>query len=213
MRRSMAAVGLVLVLALAGVVSANLLQNPGFEIGSAGGATPTNWWKYDQCGQENWANHTGTNGMAFWSWQNGVWGGFGQDVVTNLSVGDTITFSIYGLFEANYSSSTKETWLKIEYWTNNASTWIRQDSYSVYDYLAANRETWNQVAFVSTNVTPNVTMIKPIVGYGGGTNQSLSNQSVKWDDADLTVIPEPAIATLLGFAGLLILAARRLVRK
>ncbi len=193
--------------------TANLLVNPGFEIGIASGATPDAWWKYDQTGQESWAPRTGTNGMAFWAWGNGVWGGFGQDVSTNMLMGEIVTFSIWGLAEANYMSTTPETWLAIEWWTNGASTWTKQDKVEYYSELTAVRDTWTNLTLIRTNTLNNVNMIKPIVGFGGGTNRSLPSQSAKWDDADLTIIPEPTIAGLLGFAGLLFVAMRRMTRK
>ena len=211
MRRWMSLVGVVAVLSLVYVASANLLVNPGFELGPAGGGTPDGWWKYNETGQETWAGRTGTNGMAFWSWSNGAFGGFGTDVSSNMLVGQVVNFSIYGLAEAQYNSTTPETWLKIEWWTNGASTWTMQSTLDVYGTLTGNRDNWNLLSFTVTNTLTDVNMIKPIVGFGGGTNVG-GSQAVKWDDASLTItdaIPEPTIAGLLGFAGLLFCAVRR----
>jgi hypothetical protein len=202
----------VLALAIAGVATANLLTNPGFEVGPAGGASPDGWWKYNEAGQENWAAQTGTNGMAFWSWSNGTYGGFGQDVVRNTGVGDVMTFSIYGLAEAQFQSSSSEVWLKLEIWTNGASAYTTQYSLDVYGGLTAAPNTWNQYTLIVTNQIANVTLIKPIVGGGGFTNVG-GSQAVKWDNADFTVIPEPVSAMLLGlglFGGFWF---RRILRK
>ena len=63
-----------------------------------------------------------------------------------------------------------------------------------------------------TNTLSGVTMIKPMIGYGNGTNLGLGTSAGLFDDLDLTItdaIPEPTIAGLLGFAGLLFCAVRR----
>lgn len=210
MRRVLA---VAVALVVAAVASANLLTNPGFEIGAGGGATPDGWWKYNEAGQESWAAMTGTNGMAFWSWNNDVYGGFGSDVYTNLVPGDVVSFSIWGLAE-NFSSYQSECWLQLEFWTNGASTYSVKITNSVYDAITADRNNWNQYFIGYTNYASDITVIKPIIGYGGATNAMGGNMSVKWDDADLVVsIPEPTIAAMLGFAGLLFAAIRRKARK
>lgn len=162
----------------------NLLTNPGFEEGPAYGGTPAGWWKYDGCGQEMWANRTGTNGMAFWSWNNGWWGGFGQDVSLTLSTGEVLSFSIWGLAETNFRSSGSETWLKVEYWTNGASAWTRQDTLDIYSGLTSRSGTWNQYTLTSTSRMAGAAVVKVIVGGGGFTNIA-TPQAVKWDDAEL----------------------------
>lgn len=214
----MSRLSVLAVVAVAGVLaltaSANLLVNPGFETGAGFGATPDGWWKYNEAGQETWAWRTGTNGMAFWSWSNGTWGGFGQDVVSNVQVGAVLTFSIYGLAEADFQSTEGETWLKVEYW-NGGSLLGDSGEYNVYSTLTGGRDNWHLLTFVTTNTLSGVTTVKPIVGGGSFTNVG-GSQSVKWDDADFTIgdaIPEPTIAGLLGFAGLLIAALRRKATK
>ena len=167
------------------VFAANLLANPGFETGPAGSGTPASWWKYDGCGQESWAGRTGTNGMAFQSWNPGGWGGFGQDVTVSVAVGDVLTFSIWGLAETNFRSSASEAWLKIEYWTNGATAWTRQDALTVYNGLITRPNQWNQYTFVATNSLPNVNLVKVIVG--GGNFVGGNTAAVKWDDAEFSV--------------------------
>ena len=174
-------------LRLAMAAAGNVLSNPGFEIGPAGGFPPTGWWKYDGCGQESWAGRTGTNGMAFQSWNPGGWGGFGQDVVMSVAVGDVLTFSIWGLAETNFRSSASETWLKIEYWTNGATAWTRQDTLSVYNGLITRPNQWNLYTLVATNALQNVNLIKVIVG--GGNFVGGDKAAVKWDDSALDIAP------------------------
>lgn len=211
MRRWLSLIGVVAVLSLVYVASANLLVNSGFELGPAGGGTPEGWWKYNEAGQEGWAAQTGTNGVAFWGWSNGAFGGFGSDIVSNINVGSVVEFSIYGLAEANFNSSDSEMWMKVEWWTNGGATWTMQSTFDVYGTLTGNRDNWNQLTMQVTNTLSDVYQIKPIIGFGGGTNVG-GSQAVKWDNADLTItdaIPEPTIAGLLGFAGLLFCAVRR----
>jgi hypothetical protein len=169
------------------VYAANLLANPGFETGPAASGSPAGWWKYDGCGQESWAGRTGTNGMAFQSWTPGGWGGFGQDVSMTVAVGDVLTFSIWGLAETNFRSSTGETWLKFEYWTNGATAWTRQDSLTVYSGLITRPNQWNLYTFAATNTLPNVNLIKVLVG--GGNFVGGNTAAVKWDDAELAIAP------------------------
>jgi hypothetical protein len=216
--RKLAPLMIVVVLALACVASANLLLNPGFEISDGGtglqGRTPTNWWGYQHGSSEGWANHGGTNGIAFWSWDNGEYAGFGQDVSSNLVFGDVINFSIWGKTETGFVSSVSELWLQLELWSG--ASMVQKVTNSVYSILTGvgNDGNWVNVSIGLTNTLTGVTMIKPIVGGGGFTNLNVQGQSVQWDDADMTIaIPEPTMAALLGFSGLIFLAARRMVRK
>lgn len=223
--RKLAPLTVIVVLALACAASANLLTNPGFEVGGTGGdngmfglaggdVAAIGYWSYNSLTVESYGNaiHSGTNGVAFHNWWDGAYGGFGQDVMTNMVPGDIVTFSVWGKFEPNYTSQTKETWMKIEFW--QGSTLVANPQYDIYDTLAANRDTWTQLTFGYTNTLSGVTMIKPMIGYGYGTNLGLGASAGFFDDLDVTVaIPEPTMAALLGFSGLIFLAARRMVRK
>ena len=184
-------IGFVILLLSVVSARANLLVNPGFETGGASGATPTGWWKYDWSGQEDWAGRSGTNGMAFWTWGNGWWGGFGQDVPVDLLPGDQVTFSIWGLAETYFQSMNHETWLQVEFWTNGAAAASRTERLDVYSRLVGRLNTWNQYVFTTTNRMPIVKTVKVLVGGGGFTNVA-SPQSVKWDDAELVCTRPPA---------------------
>ena len=216
--RKLAPLAIVVVLALACVASANLLINPSFETASDGtglqGRTPTNWWGWQHGSSEGWAARTGTNGIAFWSWDNGEYAGFGQDVVSNLVIGDVISFSIWGKAEPQFQSSSSEMWLQLEIWTNGAAAaYTLKVTNSIYSALVGAPNTWNQYRIGFTNNIAGLSLIKPMVGGGGFTNMG-GSQAVMWDDADMTIaIPEPTMAALLGFSGLIFLAARRMARK
>jgi hypothetical protein len=216
MTRSIAAV--IVALAVVLTASANLMLNSDFEIASGGagmwGRTPANHWGYNAGGSEGWAARTGTNGVAFWSWDNGTFAGFGQDVSTNMILGDIITFTIYGRAEADFRSSSLETRIEMEIWTNSgAASYTVKVTNDIYSALIGSPGNWNQYTLKYTNQFAGMTLIKPIVSGGGFTNRG-GSQAVTWDDTDLTVvIPEPTIAALMGFGGLLFLAVRRMARK
>jgi len=180
----------VFVLFFSRITAANLLQNPGFEIGPAHGATPQGWWKYNECGQEWWAARSGTNGMSFWSWSDGTWGGFGQDVNLAVAPGDVLTLSVWALAEPDFRSSQDETWIKIEYWTNGATARSGQIIKDIYAPLIAVPDQWNRYTLVATNTLDNVSVIKVVFGGGGFMNRG-GRQAVKWDDAELTLTSPP----------------------
>ena len=205
-------VAILMVLGLIGVASANILYNPGFEIGQTGG-TPDGWYINGSAGTESWAAQSGTNGVGFWSWTSGNWGYTLQDVYTNTSAGDVVTFSIWGQAE-NFSSTASECYLKLEFWYNS-STWAYTITNSVYDAITADRFDWNQYTVVGTVDVTGITLVKPVFGYGQADSSMGSDMAVKWDNADLTVaaIPEPMSAMLLGIGLYGVAWIRRLVRK
>ncbi|OQA25631.1 MAG: Carbohydrate binding domain protein [Verrucomicrobia bacterium ADurb.Bin345] len=162
----------------------NLLENPGFEIGAAGGATPQGWWKDGQLGQEWWAAETGTNGVAFYSWTTGNWGFMGQDVSVDLDDGSVFTFSVRALAETNYSSSASETYIKMEFWADGEGSYRYAVTNSIYNAMVANPNTWNTYTLAHTNTDSEVNLVKVLFGYGNATDTG-GNQAAKWDNASL----------------------------
>lgn len=219
MRRVMIA---VLAFAFAGVAGANLLTNPGFEIsdGGLGGLnrTPSGWWAYENISSEGWAAQPstgGTNGVAFYAWINGSYGGIGQDVTVTPANGGVYTFSINAMAEANYSSSASETWMYIELWNDfGDASYAYRYTNDIYSALTANAGNWATYTFAITNLDANITGAKPMFGAGNWTDTG-GSQAAMWDNASFTqsqVIPEPTVAALLGIGGLLVCAVRRKIR-
>jgi len=173
--------------------TANLLVNPGFEIGAADGGTATGWWNVNEVGQYNWASETGTNGMVFKSWANGNWGFFGQDVSVDLANGSVFTFTIRGLAQTNFSSSGSEAYLKVEFWKSGEGSARYIVTNSTYATLVASPNTWNTYTVVVTNADPDINLVKPIVGYGQATDTT-GDQAVKWDNASLVQSPDTSVA-------------------
>lgn len=213
----------VVVLALAVTASANLLQNPGFEMttnGDYGAGWATNWTRGNDWGisRQNWGSPSqrpgSTNDIWWESWRDGGWGWMNQNVYTNAVVGDVATFTIWGCVEQGFSSSASEAYMTIEFWTNDANKSFEK-RWDFYSTLMANRGAgWQQYTLVATNTALGVTLVKPLLGSGQwSTNYGGTSFAVVWDDADLTIVPEPTIAALLGFGGLLFLAVRRVARK
>jgi len=134
------------------------------------------------CGRESWAAESGTNGMAFWTWNDGGYGGFGQDVPLSAAKGDLIEFSIRGQAEENFVSTKAETWIKVEYWHD--SSLVTQYTRDVYALLTSHPGQWCTCSLVSTNPANDINLVKIIVG-GGGFKKTATPQAVKWDNASL----------------------------
>lgn len=196
------------VLALGGVAQANLLLNAGFELADSGGSA-TNWWTYNAAGTRlSWAAYNGTYGAAFFT-ANNQYGGLGQDVATNLNVGDSLTLSIYGKAETGYNVT--DTYVELQFFTGGTMTYALTNN--VYSSLIQSFNTWNQITLTRTNTASGITMVKPVIAYSGCTITE-NGHTAQWDDADLTVIaiPEPATTGLLDLAGAALLVFRRVRR-
>jgi hypothetical protein len=187
--------------------SANLLLNPGFENGSGNDAT--SWWRYQNAGRENWANRSGLYGMAWWSWSD-WYGGFGQDVSVSLGVGQVVQFTIWGNAETGFVGKVgqEEAWVKLEFW--NGGTMSYAITNSIYNQLVGNYNNWTLYSLTHTNTASGITMVKPIVGFGNVVGYN--NGAVKWDDASLDVIPEPAAVGLVGVGVIMVASLRRRLR-
>ncbi|MFH0908100.1 MAG: hypothetical protein V1929_05000 [bacterium] len=161
------------------------LQNEGFEIGAAHGAAATGWWRYADASQEDWASQTGTNGMAFFPWGTYQFGGFGQDVPVTNAQGNVYTFSISAFFDSNFTSSTHETFMKMEFWAPDEPTNRYAVTNTIYDALATNRNAWVRCLMTQTNADPAISIVKALVGFGDAVPIG-GNQAAKWDNARLT---------------------------
>ena len=164
--------------------TAELLKNKGFEVGAAGGATPDNWFISNALGQEKWAAESGTNGMAFYSWTDGNWGFFGQDVDVDISKGNVFQFAIRGLAQSNFSSYSSEAYIKVEFWKKGEGSARRAVTLNVYPNLLFAPNVWSTYSITATNTDSQVDMVKVLVGYGDASDTG-GDQSVYWDNASL----------------------------
>lgn len=195
------------VVALAVGAHANLLLNPGFENGS--GEEATGWWRYELAGRQSWGARSGSYHHTWYGWVNDWYGGFGQDVTQNVSIGDVVQFSIWGNSETGFVSSIQEAIIKLEFWSGGTLSYAVTNN--VYSDLVNNRNTWIKLGITHTNTASAITMIKPVIGFGHALGYGTS--AVKWDDANLDVIPEPTVVGLLGIRTALATLCRRRVRK
>ncbi|HBA83747.1 MAG TPA: hypothetical protein DCZ95_06600, partial [Verrucomicrobia bacterium] len=164
--------------------SGNLLLNPGFEIGSAGNTEPTSWTRSGEGGQELWAAETGTNGYVFPGWINDSYGSIGQTVPVSLSQGNIFRFSINGNAEENFTSSSNETWMRIEFWVNGEASPRSVATNNIYAGLKADPNRWNRYEMTVTNTIPEVNLIKALVGYGNAQSAG-GAQAAMFDNASL----------------------------
>ena len=170
---------------LTGAYPSNMIQDPGFEsLVATNWSTP--WFGYGMCGVETWAAKDGTNGVAFYSWTEGAYGGFGQNVTVTSPTADVVyTFSIDGKAETNFSSSSSEVFLKMEFW--DGEYWVSPATNIVYPELMSQVGTWNTYSLCATNANPSVTVVKVTVG-GVGFHPLGESCSVFWDNAFLDVM-------------------------
>ncbi len=161
-----------------------LLKNKGFEQGPAGGAAPVDWFIVNNLGQQYWAAETGTNGMAFHSWNDGAWGFFGQEVDVNLSKGSVFQFSIRGNAQSNFSSYTGEAYIKVEFWKRGEGSARSSVQSDIYPNLTFAPGVWSTYTVTATNADSQVDMVKVLVGYGNASDTG-GDQSVFWDNASL----------------------------
>ena len=165
--------------------SANLLQDPGFEL-----QVPTSWsapwWSYGETAPETWAAKDGTNGAAFHSWSEGAYAGFGQDVaVTSQPVDMVYSFTIEGKAETNFSSASGNVFLQMEFWTGDEMRSCATNV--VYSALLSQGENWATYSLRATNSDSSVNQVKVLVG-GGDFDSPGGPCAVLWDNASLEVV-------------------------
>jgi hypothetical protein len=215
--RKWAPLVMVVVLGLVNVASANLLLNPSFEAQDVAGSwAPTNWWRSDG----NDRTDIGSWGGG-WAAQNGSFamkmnnnGGnpgdhsLGQEVSTLVGVGDQVIFSIYAL--RNNGPTFDDAYVDLGMMTTGADTWITHLSFASGLSNQTFASGWVQYTFTVTNQTPDVNAIQAWINVKNVN--SVGGTDLLFDSASLA-IPEPTMAALLGFSGLIFLATRRMRRK
>jgi hypothetical protein len=207
MRCSRAWVVFVLAMVLGAGAYANLLQNPGFETDDGSGWA-LNWSHWNYSSRENYGDavRSDSYGAYFQGWQTGG-GSFWQDASTNLTTSDVVTFSIWANCGTGWDGTTAE--VKLQFF--NGGDLLYSVTNDVLSQLTGNRGSWNQLTLTYTNNMAGVTSVRPDV-YGNWNALNGSDHSVGWDDANLTVsgvVPEPTVAGLVAFGGLVACAFRR----
>ncbi len=161
---------------------AMVVENPEFEIGAGGGATPSGWFMSGACAQESWAQHTGTNGMAFYGWTVNGAGYFGQEVCVDPRFGSLFTLAMWGLHEPPFKSTTGVIRLKLELWVRGESTARTVAVQNVCATLTNAPNTWQFLRVRVTNTVPEINLAKIVADFSGATG---AGGVIKWDGAQL----------------------------
>jgi autotransporter-associated beta strand protein len=168
---------------LVGVTSTNnIIIDPGSV--TNGFISSVGWFGYNEVGVHAWADRAvlpGTNGIAWQSWTDGNYGGFGHNLVYNPTNGNVFHFSMYGNAEANFSSTVHEAWMKMEF-VDPSGAILYTSSNSVYNTLVSNRNTWVLFNLGATNQVSGVATVRVVVGYGNAFINGGGSYAVKWDD-------------------------------
>lgn len=202
-----------LLLAFAGVAGANLLTNPSFETQQGADSwLAEGWWRdntgsfADMVDRNNWHPNTGTWDMLIKGWQVGQSGRFGQYLSADVALNDVVTFSIWGDAEADFAANNL--YLGIEFYHASG---VSTQMMSIYSDFTSQLGSYHQYTFVSTAQVSGVYALSAFV-FADTMTAASGSRSVYFDDGDLTVIPEPTVAGLLGIGGLLVCAVRRKIR-
>lgn len=174
----------------------NLLKDPSF--------TGRTWSYTGQGAYEDWAGNFG-GGFAFYGWNAGGSARVWRQESVSPSAGSIYTFSIYGLTEPGYASSTEDTKLTITL-LDSVDGVIEAATNNVYWTLRNNSNKWNLVSVSITNNSASVAAVRVAVS-GSGWTAPGGSQAAKWDTARLTQVPEPGLA--LALVGVAVLARRR----
>ena len=211
--RKLAPLAMVVVFGLTSVASANLLLNSSFETVGTDEWLAQDWWRNqdtgysDMCDRNNWDPHTGSWDMLVKGYTPGKSAMFGQWVAQSFNVGDVLTFSIYGDCEADFTAD--DVLLGIEFHTASS---VITNTVSIYSSFLLDPGTYGQYTAQFTNTLSDLTGVSAFVLVNNCTAES-GSRSVYFDDASLTAVPEPTVMALFGFAGLIFLARRRIVRR
>lgn len=193
--------GALVILALcAGAASANLVKNPGYEEAICTTWSPanetTNWfgWGDVEGVGSAWKNpHDGVLSLVLKNWMGG---GDGVEQKPFVTADTAYQFSFYSLWDSGYDGS-----LDVQVrWIDSGGSQIGSN---IVAWAAGAADTWNLCSVVVTSMTGSA-RAEINFNNSGGTAGALY-----LDDAgfDVYVVPEPATATLLGIAGV-VLACR-----
>lgn len=151
---------------------ANLLTNPGFEIGAS--ASIPGWTQDADARAESWAARSGTNGLAMYGWTSG--GFVYQDVFAGGLSNYTLT--AYG-FRDNDLSILYYIQMRLEFLDAN---------YELIDFVADVVRGTNQwdLHHLSAPCPPGTALIRCVLSFSGTAG---SGGAFKWDDVELTSTP------------------------
>ncbi|MEA3346813.1 MAG: PEP-CTERM sorting domain-containing protein [Candidatus Auribacterota bacterium] len=193
---------------------ANLLNDPGFELGGSAISLKDGPWTWDggSNGGAFYTSHAARSGSK--SAKTVVWGGaasdsayFVEDITGSFS--DAYNFSGYFLHSSSdplQDGSTVQLELS---WKNSSDAELRKDVSAVFDNSWA-ADTWHLLS-MSTSPAPVGAVKVSAVTVLKSNNAYTPDSAVFTDDMDFDVVPEPSSIVLLGcgLIGLISLGIRK----
>ena len=187
---------------LCGTAQANLLLNPGFEEPS-----PANWFSWGEGGWDSWETNPGTCGGTSHTGEHyvrvGEWGDeeyrFWAQAYTGMTAGEVYTFSTWAKADPEAGFGNVIGSFKVEYKDANWQV-LRTDEHIMME--GEGYDTWEQYSFTTGPVPDDTVEIVFAL-------QSTGHCIMNFDDAEVTLVPEPATILILALGGLLLRSRKR----
>jgi len=170
--RTIAVVLLILSLILIAPANANLLQNPGFEIGFL--QSVASWSQWGNAAIEPWAAYEGTNGLAFYGWTTD--GGVYQDI--EAAGYSNYFFTVQGFRDDNFSIQYYIQ-ARIEFLDSNG------DMIDFVQNVVRGTSQWEAVT-LSAPSPRRTARVRIVMSFSGSPG---TGGAFKWDEASLTSSP------------------------
>lgn len=183
--------------AIAGLAQANLLSNGDFELGAPGNLgsnSPTDWGAW---GWNGWLNRDSppsidTQSVKMWWDDTGIWQSYAG------TAGETYEYSVQ---VQDWSGNTNEiTWdavLAACFYTDTGGFLLRQEF--VLDTATVADDVWHTLSGTAT--APDETYWVQMQLYLTGWEDGIDG-SIYFDNASLTLVPEPMTMVLMGLGGI-----------
>ncbi|OGV46428.1 MAG: hypothetical protein A2X46_09110 [Lentisphaerae bacterium GWF2_57_35] len=189
---------------LAGAAKAdNILVNTGFEDALVGWGSETGGWAGWGATQSDSgfgvAPHSGLHAVMLAVWPTGGGGGIVQK--PNVLGNTTYTLSFWSAYEATYAGGSLNSFVE---WHDASDAIISRDSFN--NIALGGATVWNQQTLIDVTAPANAAWCEVQINGAEGS----SGGALYIDDATFSAaVPEPATVSLLGLAGLGLLALRR----
>ncbi len=186
-----------------GLARGDMITNPGFEDTNADTSFGDSWGSYGNVAFMDFFPNGNPGHATFFADNAANSGGFFQQGIL-ATVGNEYRFSIDAAFESNWSATTE---FGLEFYQSDDATLVSSTLVGIFKPAFTSYDTYAMQATAPVGAV----YVRPIVKYGTVTDVQGFNEAATFDNASLTVVPEPSVGLLLlGGAGLLGLIRRRL---